>query len=128
MLKAAWTALVALWHVENFREVFNCVPVVRVDSTVNIFDNTVPRYDSVFSIEDALKVAAEGVVCMTFPGAFNEEKTHIMAMQLAQAADRWNVPLIVESLPYGYPVTSDDSNNPAVIAASARIAVELGLT
>lgn len=54
------------------------------------------------------------------------KKTHIMAMQLAQAADRWNVPLIVESLPYGYPVTSDDSNNPAVIAASARIAVELG--
>lgn len=54
---------------------------------------------------------------MTFPGAFNEEKTHIMAMQLAQAADRWNVPLIVESLPYGYPVTSDDSNNPAIIAA-----------
>ncbi|VEB05599.1 putative phospho-2-dehydro-3-deoxyheptonate aldolase [Klebsiella pneumoniae] len=52
---------------------------------------------------------------MTFPGAFNEEKTHIMAMQLAQAADRWNVPLIVESLPYGYPVTSDDSNNPAII-------------
>ncbi|MDR8230924.1 phospho-2-dehydro-3-deoxyheptonate aldolase, partial [Acinetobacter baumannii] len=74
----------------------------------------------------ALKVAAEGVVCMTFPGAFNEEKTHIMAMQLAQAADRWNVPLIVESLPYGYPVTSDDSNNPAIIAASARAAVELG--
>ncbi|EPG7779856.1 class I fructose-bisphosphate aldolase, partial [Klebsiella pneumoniae] len=73
-----------------------------------------------------LKVAAEGVVCMTFPGAFNEEKTHIMAMQLAQAADRWNVPLIVESLPYGYPVTSDDSNNPAIIAASARAAVELG--
>lgn len=63
---------------------------------------------------------------MTFPGAFNEEKTHIMAMQLAQAADRWNVPLIVESLPYGYPVTSDDSNNPAIIAASARAAVELG--
>lgn len=49
-----------------------------------------------------------------------------MAMQLAQAADRWNVPLIVESLPYGYPVTSDDSNNPAIIAASARAAVELG--
>ncbi|MDT1852777.1 phospho-2-dehydro-3-deoxyheptonate aldolase, partial [Acinetobacter baumannii] len=44
----------------------------------------------------------------------------------AQAADRWNVPLIVESLPYGYPVTSDDSNNPAIIAASARAAVELG--
>ena len=81
-------ALVTYGMLKNFREVFNCVPVVlRVDSTVNIFDNTVPDTTPVFSIEDAL---------------------------------------IVESLPYGYPVTSDDSNNPAVIAASARIAVELG--
>ncbi len=63
---------------------------------------------------------------MTFPAPSMKKKTHIMAMQLAQAADRWNVPLIVESLPYGYPVTSDDSNNPAIIAASARAAVELG--
>ena len=92
---------------------------------MNIFDNTVPDTTPVFSIEDALKVAAEGVVCMTFP-AFNEEKTHIMEMQLAQAADRWEraadrgIPAVRLS------VTSDDSNNPAVIAASARIAVELG--
>lgn len=120
-------ALVTYGMLKNYREALNSVPVVlRVDSTVSIFDNTVPDTTPVFSVEDALKVAAEGVVCMTFPGAFNEEKTHIMAMQLAQAADRWNVPLIVESLPYGYPVTSDDSNNPAIIAASARAAVELG--
>ncbi len=97
-------ALVTYGMLKNYREALNSVPVVlRVDSTVSIFDNTVPDTTPVFSVEDALKVAAEGVVCMTFPGAFNEEKTHIMAMQLAQAADRWNVPLIVESLPYGYP-------------------------
>ena len=95
-------ALVTYGMLKNYREALNSVPVVlRVDSTVSIFDNTVPDTTPVFSVEDALKVAAEGVVCMTFPGAFNEEKTHIMAMQLAQAADRWNVPLIVESLPYG---------------------------
>ncbi|EOD1045195.1 class I fructose-bisphosphate aldolase [Citrobacter farmeri] len=120
-------ALVTYGMLKNFREPLNSVPVVlRVDSTVSIFDNTVPDTTPMFTVEDALKVGAEGVVCMTFPGAFNEEKTHIMAMQLAQAADCWNVPLIVESLPYGYPVTSDDSNNPAIIAASARAAVELG--
>lgn len=120
-------ALVTYGMLKNYRKALDRVPVVlRVDSTVNIFNNTVPDTTPVFSIEDALKVAAEGVVCMTFPGAFNEEKTHVMAMKLAQASDRWNMPLIVESLPYGYPVTSDDSNNPAIIAASARAAVELG--
>lgn len=120
-------ALVTYGMLKNFGEALSHVPVVlRVDSTVSIFDNSVPDTVAVFSIEDALKVAAEGVVCMTFPGAFNEEKTHLMAMQLAQAADRWNMPLIVESLPYGYAVTSDDSNNPTIIAAAARAAVELG--
>lgn len=120
-------ALVTYGMLKNYRHALNCVPVVlRVDSTVSIFDNTVPDTTPVFSVEDALRVAADGVVCMTFPGAFNEEKTHVMAMQLAQASDRWNVPLIVESLPYGYPVTTDDSNNPGIIAAAARAAVELG--
>ena len=48
-------ALVTYGMLKNFREVFNCVPVVlRVDSTVNIFDNTVPDTTPVFSIEDAL--------------------------------------------------------------------------
>lgn len=120
-------ALVTYGMLKNYRHAFERVPVVlRVDSTVSIFDNSVPDTIPVFSVEDALKTGADGVVCMTFPGAFNEEKTHLMAMQLAQAADRWNVPLIVESLPFGYAVTSEDSNNPAVIAAAARAAVELG--
>lgn len=120
-------ALVTYGMVKNYRDALLRVPVVlRVDSTVSIFDPGVPDTLPVFSVEDALKIGADGVVCMTFPGAFNEEKTHLMAMQLAQAADRWNVPLIVESLPYGYAITSDDSNHPACIAASARIAAELG--
>jgi class I fructose-bisphosphate aldolase len=120
-------ALVTYGMLKNFKDELNAVPIVlRVDGTVNIFDNTVPDTAQVFSVEDAIKVGAEGVVCMTFPGAFNEEKTHNLAMRLAQAADAWNLPLIVESLPYGYPVTSDDSNNPVVIAAAARAAVELG--
>ncbi len=68
-------ALVTYGMLKNYREALNSVPVVlRVDSTVSIFDNTVPDTTPVFSVEDALKVAAEGVVCMTFPGAFNEEK------------------------------------------------------
>ena len=69
-------ALVTYGMLKNYREALNSVPVVlRVDSTVSIFDNTVPDTTPVFSVEDALKVAAEGVVCMTFPGAFNEEKS-----------------------------------------------------
>ncbi|QTF06506.1 phospho-2-dehydro-3-deoxyheptonate aldolase [Brenneria izadpanahii] len=119
--------LVTYGMAKNYEaELMNIPIVLRVDSTVNIFDNTVPDTKGVFSVEDALKIGADGVVCMTFPGAFNEEKTHDLAMKLAQAADAWNLPLIVESLPYGYPVTNSESNSPDVIAAAARIAVELG--
>ena len=53
-------ALVTYGMLKNYREALNSVPVVlRVDSTVSIFDNTVPDTTPVFSVEDALKVAAE---------------------------------------------------------------------
>lgn len=120
-------ALVTYGMAKNYEQQFGCLPLVlRLDSTVNIFDNSVPDTASVFSVADALKLGVEGVVCMTFPGAFNEEKTHRLAMTLAQQADEWDMPLIIESLPYGYPITNNDSNNPKIIAAAARIAVELG--
>ncbi len=119
--------LITYGMAKNYAKEFANIPIVlRVDSTVNIYNNSVPDTQQVFCVEDALKVDADGIVCMTFPGAFNEEKTHAMAARLAKEADKWNMPFIVESLPYGYPVTTAESNEAKVIADAARIGVELG--
>lgn len=119
-------ALVTYGILKGYREALDSVPVVlHADNTVSVLDNTVPNIILVFSAGDALKVAAEGVVCITFLGAFSGKRTHITTVQPAQAADRWDVPLIVGPPPYGYPVTNDDSNNPVTIATLARAVVEL---
>ncbi len=120
-------ALVTYGMAKNYAEEFKNVSIVlRIDSTVNVYDNSVPNTQQVFDTQDALKIDADGMVCMTFPGAFNEEKTHAMVARLVKQAEEWNMPFIVESLPYGYPVTSPESNEAQVIADAARIAVELG--
>ncbi|APC10787.1 MULTISPECIES: class I fructose-bisphosphate aldolase [Providencia] len=120
-------ALVTYGMARNYQKEFKDISIVlRVDSTVNVYDNSVPDTQQVFTTEDALKIDADGMVCMTFPGAFNEEKTHAMVARLVKEAEQWNMPFIVESLPYGYPVTSPESNEAKVIADAARIAVELG--
>lgn len=113
--------------INHFQSLFNKTHyVLRVDASANVYDNTVPDTQYLYSVSDALKLGADGVVCMTFPGAFNEEKTHQMAVSLTQQCATWNMPLIVEALPFGYPVSSPESNQPAIIATAARMAEELG--
>ncbi len=101
--------------------------ILRVDASENIYDKSVPETDRFFDVEDALKVGADGVVCMTFPGAEKREsETDYLLSYLAKQGEEWNVPIIAETLPFGYPITSDESNNPKFIAAAARLGVEFG--
>lgn len=63
---------------------------------------------------------------MTFPGSEYEYETHRFTSELAEQADRWNLVLMVETLPYSFAVTTPQSNSAQKIASAARIAVELG--
>lgn len=120
-------ALASYGMIQNYQTLFNNTNyVLRVDSTVNVYDSTVPDTTFLYGINDALKLGADGVVCMTFPGAFNEEKSHLMAVELTKQCAEWNMPLIIEALPFGYPVTTPESNQPKFIATAARVAEELG--
>jgi fructose-bisphosphate aldolase, class I len=100
--------------------------IVRADLTTNVFDARIPSTTDLLSVEDALKIGADGVISMTFPGAENEAASHKIAWELARAADVWNVPFMCETLPHSYHVTSPESNQIEKIAAAARIGTELG--
>jgi len=100
--------------------------IVRADLTTNVFDARIPSTTDLLSVEDALKIGADGVISMTFPGAENEAASHKIAWELARAADVWNVPFMCETLPHSYHVTSPESNQIDKIAAAARIGTELG--
>jgi len=104
--------------------------VLRVDGSVNVFDNNVPDTAQFFDVTDALKLGADGVVCMTFPGGNNgrEEFSHKMLSSLAKQGREWNVPVIAETLPCSYPVTDKypNSGNPDYIKTAARLGAEYG--
>ncbi|MGI5950740.1 MAG: class I fructose-bisphosphate aldolase [Brooklawnia sp.] len=119
--------LVTYGQAKNFTKYFNDVGMcLRVDVSTALYDTSVPDTMPAFDVEDALRVGADGIVIMNFPGAENEEATNAFAAMLADQADRWNVPFIIETLPFGYPVTSDESNDPRMIATAARFSEELG--
>ncbi len=109
------------------KELAKITTVLRVDSSINIYDNSVPQTDQFFDVEDALKLGASGVVCMTFPGAGKREQfSHKMLAELAKQGEQWGMPVIAETLPFGYPVTSAESNDPKYISTAARLGSEFG--
>ncbi|MGO3600003.1 MAG: class I fructose-bisphosphate aldolase [Enterococcus faecalis] len=124
-------ALVTYGQAQMFAEELLDVPtVLRVDGSVNVFDNTVPETAQFFDVTDALKLGAEGVVCMTFPGGEDgrEEFSHKMLASLAKQGEEWNVPVIAETLPCSYPVLDKypNSGNPKYVKVGARLGAEFG--
>lgn len=100
--------------------------LVRADISTGVFDPSVPNTTGVLTVEEALELGADGVISMTFPGADNERQSHEIARKLARDADKWNIPFMCETLPYGYAVTSSESNCSEVIATGARLGTEIG--
>jgi fructose-bisphosphate aldolase, class I len=70
--------------------------VVRADLSTSIFDARIPQTTDLHSVEDALKLGADSVISMTFPGADDEVASHKMAWDLAKAAEYWNVPYMCD--------------------------------
>lgn len=100
--------------------------LLRTDISCEIFKPTVPSVKGLFKVEEALRFGADGVVCMTFPGTANEYSSCKFAADLASESKLWNIPVMVETLPYSYSVTTEESNSIEAIAAAARLGVELG--
>ncbi|MEZ7897825.1 MAG: hypothetical protein QMB98_03315 [Flaviflexus sp.] len=119
--------LVTYGQARNFADCFTDVGLtLRVDVTAGLYDASVPDTMPAFDVTDALRIGADGVVIMNFPGAHNEVPSNAFAVKLARQSTEWNLPFMCESLPYGYPVTTPESADPAKIAAAARFSEELG--
>ncbi|MEW6623040.1 MAG: fructose-bisphosphate aldolase [Bacillota bacterium] len=77
-----------------------------------------------YSVEDALKMGADAVACMGFPGIeFQEENLQILA-QVAAKCEEWGLPLIAEMLPGGF--NPEPANTVENVKLAARIGCELG--
>jgi DhnA family fructose-bisphosphate aldolase class Ia len=101
--------------------------VVRADASNNLYDDALPGSFILNSALDAIQAGADGVVTMTFPGAADHPQLAREVEQLRRDCEAYQLPLIIESLPYTFKGTADPSHaDPKVVAAAVRWAAEAG--
>lgn len=77
--------------------------IVRADggySSLPSQANGHPRL--LFSVEDALRIGADAVVCNGFPGTPSEQDCMKNIAELVRQGSEWNVPVMAEMLPGGF--------------------------
>lgn len=102
--------------------------IVRIDGYASAYREKWLHYSSwqqLYSVEDAVRVGADGVIVLYFLGAPGEPESLRVTAQAAVEADRLGVPLAVEALPCPCEAIPDTTATKAIAAAS-RIAVEHG--
>jgi DhnA family fructose-bisphosphate aldolase class Ia len=102
--------------------------IVRIDGYASAYREKWLHYSSwqqLYSVEDAVRVGADGVIVLYFLGAPGEPESLRVTAQAAVEADRLGIPLAVEALPCPCEAIPDP-NDTRAIAAASRIAVEHG--
>jgi DhnA family fructose-bisphosphate aldolase class Ia len=100
--------------------------ILRVDGGATKLGTKAWRGTLINDAEAALKLGADGVVVMGFPGSENEDKNLQYLAALSKQCINWGLPLIAEMLPRGFE-GGEDARTPDTIALAARIGAELGV-
>lgn len=106
------------------KELENTGLILRIDGGGSELrkDSGFPRL--LYSVEEALKIGADAIVIMGFPGIdMEEENMESFALVAAQCRE-WGVPLVAEMLPGGF--ANDIPNSVENIALASRIGCEYG--
>ncbi len=98
--------------------------MLRADSGYSCLGKGDEGPELFFTVEDALRLGADAVVCMGFPGIPDE--THCMSnlSTLVAQGREWSVPVMAEMLPGGF--SNDIPNTVENLTLSARIGCEYG--
>lgn len=65
-----------------------------------------------YTAEDAVRVGADAMLCMGYPGSSSNEQTLKYLAKLCADAERYNLPVGAEMLPYGFEKPKDRDGNP----------------
>ncbi len=97
---------------------------LRVDGGPTALSDGKGDWPLLFSVEDALRLGADGVACMGFPGAACEAATMGNLARLASGCRNWGLLLLAEMIPGGF--GRPDLHTPQNIAIAARLGAEAG--
>ena len=109
------------------KEIGNSALLVRADGGTSDLNVNGAPFDLLVNVEDAIRLGADGVVCMGFPGSSAEEAYSRIIARLVSDGFKWNLPVGVETLPRGFEFDKfDDCRTPHNLKLAARIGCELG--
>ncbi|WP_213951050.1 class I fructose-bisphosphate aldolase [Tepidanaerobacter syntrophicus] len=110
----------------NFqKEIDNIGLILRIDGGNSQLATEKEPMKNLYSVEDAVRIGADGVLCMGFPGAYLEEATLTNLAKNAADCHRWGLVLGAEMLPRGFESTPD-ARDPSNVALACRMGAELG--
>jgi DhnA family fructose-bisphosphate aldolase class Ia len=96
--------------------------ILRLDGAASTLDSS-HSFSLRHSVLDALRIGADGVACMGFPGSDDCESTLDNVAHVAGECLEWSMPFMAEMLPGAFDKRLHTVDN---IALAARIGVELG--
>ncbi len=99
--------------------------ILRADGGVSFLGDRSKPSRVVVSPEDALRLGADSVITMSFPGSKFEHEILSGLSEFSLECKKWNLPVTAEALPRGFE-PAEDSRSPENITFACRQAVELG--
>jgi class I fructose-bisphosphate aldolase len=89
--------------IKNFQKDFgNAGLIMRADGGITALRKPMNPMDLLYTAEDAVRVGADAMLCMGYPGSTDNEHTLKYLARLAADAERYNLPVGAEMLPYGF--------------------------
>ncbi|MFA9380412.1 MAG: class I fructose-bisphosphate aldolase [Acetanaerobacterium sp.] len=99
--------------------------ILRIDGGVSYLGDHARPMQSVVTPEDALRLGADAIISMGFPGSrFESDILSALSRNILQA-HRWNLPVMGEMLPRGFE-GGEDSRSSDNITFACRQGAELG--
>lgn len=98
--------------------------ILRMDGGSSSLNSDDECPDLLYTVEDAVRLGADAMACMGFPGASYEHQCMRNVARLAAEGREWGIPLMAEMLPGGFNPAIPNSVDNLVI--SARTGCEYG--
>ncbi len=99
--------------------------ILRIDGGVSFLGDRSKPMQIVATAEDALRLGADSIITMSFPGSKFESEVLSNLSKCVMDAHKWGLPVTAEALPRGFE-RFDDARTPENITFACRQSVELG--
>ncbi|MEG0772090.1 aldolase [Clostridium sp.] len=111
---------------EKFAEDFHGKGIIlRLDGSCSFLGSKDKPLQSVVGVEDAIRLGADSVISMGFPGSKWEDQILADLSRNILDCNKWGIPLTAEMLPRGFEGGAD-SRTPENITFACRMGAEMG--